>query len=124
MTMVRTYASEATSTSVTRQRPHQASVPEIQDLNSDQEVTMEETARDDTTRDRPIPGEPIRGASTATDEEDEDLVYDRTRFRRNKVRRRYFHYYHGRWIIVEIGAVVEEFDERTPRVRAVLDAKG
>ena len=90
---------------------------------SDQEVTMEEAASDDTTRDRPVLGEPIRGASTATDEEDEDLVYDRTRFWRDKVRRRYFCYYHGCQIIMEGGVVVEEFDERAPRVRAVLDAQ-
>ena len=85
---------------------------------------MEEAMSDDTTRDRPVPGEPIRGASTATDKEDEELVYDRIRFWRDKVRRRYFRYYHRRRIIVERGAVIEEFDEHAPRVRAVLDAQG
>ena len=85
---------------------------------------MEEAASDDTTRDRPVPGEPIRGASMATGEEDEDLVYDRTRFWRDKVRNCYFRYYHGHWIIMERGVVVEEFDELAPRVRAVLDAQG
>ena len=71
---------------------------------------MEEAASDDTTRDRPVPGELIQRASTAIDEEDEELVYDRTHFRRDKVRRRYFCYYYRRKIIVERGAIIEEFD--------------
>ena len=121
-TMVRTRASEAISTSAARQRPRRASIPEVQDLDSDQEVTMEEAASDDTTKNRPVPEEPIRGANTATNKEDEDLVYDGTRFRRDKVKRRYFRYYHGRRIIMERGAVVEEFDEHALRVRVVLDA--
>ena len=83
---------------------------------------MEEAANDDTTRDRLVPDEPIQGASTATDEEDKDLVYDHSRFRRDKVRRRYFHYYHERRIIVEREVVIKEFDKRAPRVRAMLGA--
>ena len=51
-------------------------------------------------------------------------MYDRTCFRRDKVIRRYFCYYHRRRIIVEREVVVEDFDERAPRVRAVLDAQG
>jgi hypothetical protein len=43
---------------------------------------MEDVESEDTARDRPGPGEPIREASTATDEEDAELVYDHTRFRR------------------------------------------
>ena len=58
-TMVRMRASEVASTSATRQRPHRASVSEVQDLDSNRKVTMEEAVSDDTTRDRPIPGEPI-----------------------------------------------------------------
>ena len=85
---------------------------------------MEEATSDDTTKDRPVLGEPIRGASMATDEEDEELVYDRTHFRRDKLRRRYFRYYHGRRIIVERGAIIKEFDKRALRVRVVLDAQG
>ena len=85
---------------------------------------MEDVESDDTTRDRPVPSEPIRGASTATNEEDAELVYNRTSFRRDKVRRHYFHYYDGRRIIVERRAIIEEFEERTPRVRAMLDAQG
>jgi hypothetical protein len=42
---------------------------------------------DDTVGDSPVSGVPIREASTATDEEDADLVYDHTHFRRDKVRR-------------------------------------
>ena len=77
--MVRTRASEAASTSAACQWPHRTSVPEIQDLDFDREATMEEVASGDTTKDKPVSGEPIWGASTAIDEEDEDLVYDRTR---------------------------------------------
>jgi hypothetical protein len=83
---------------------------------------MEDVESDDTVRDRPVPGEPIREASTATDDEDAELVYDHTRFQRDKVKRRYFYYYHGRRIIVERGAMIKEFDERAPRVWVVLDA--
>jgi hypothetical protein len=73
-------------------------------------------------RDRPVPGEPIREANIATNEEDAELVYDHTRFQKDKVRCRYIGYYHGCWIIVERGAMIEEFDECAPRVRALLDA--
>ena len=62
--------------------------------------------------------------STATNEEDKDLVYDRTHFWRDKVRCHYFRYYHEHRVIVERGAVVGEFDQHTPRVWAVLDAQG
>ena len=73
---------------------------------------MEDIENDDFARDRPSPGEPIKEASTATNEEDTEFVYDHTRFRRDKVRRRYFRYYHGRKIIVKKGAIIEDFDER------------
>jgi hypothetical protein len=42
---------------------------------------MEDMESDDIARDRPGPGEPIREASTTTDEEDAELVYDHTHFR-------------------------------------------
>jgi hypothetical protein len=83
-----------------------------------------DTKSDDTVGDRPVPGEPIREGSIATDRDDDDLVYDHTRFRLDKVRRRYTRYYHGHRIIIERGAAIEKFDERGPRVRAVLDAQG
>jgi hypothetical protein len=79
---------------------------------------------DDVARDKLGPGEPIKEASTAMDEEDAELVYDHTRFKRGKISYRYFHYYHRRRIIVEKGAIIEEFDERAPRVWAVLEAPG
>jgi NACalpha-BTF3-like transcription factor len=60
---------------------------------------MEDVESDDTAKDRSVPGELIRKANTAMDEEDVELVYNRTRFQRDKVRRRYFHYYPGRKII-------------------------
>jgi hypothetical protein len=84
---------------------------------------MEDVGSDDIARDKPVPGELIREASTATNEEDSKLVYDHTRFCREKARRQYFHYYHGRRIIIERGVTIEEFDERASRVRAVLDAQ-
>jgi hypothetical protein len=83
---------------------------------------MEDVEGDDDTRDKPIPSEPIREVSTAINE-DSELVYDHTHFRGDKARCRYFCYYHGCKIIIEKGAVIEEFDERTPRVRVVLDAQ-
>jgi hypothetical protein len=82
---------------------------------------MEDVESDNATRDRPVPSEPIREASTAIEEEDAELVYDHTRFRRDKVRCRYFRYYHGHRIIIERGAAIEVFDEHAPRVWVVLD---
>ena len=83
---------------------------------------MEDVESNDAARHRLGPGEPIRETSTAMDEEDVELIYDHTHFQRDKIRRCYFHYYHGRWIIVERGAIIEEFEERALRVWAVLDA--
>jgi hypothetical protein len=83
---------------------------------------MEDVESDDAARDRPVPSELIIEASTATDEEDAELVYDHTYFPRDKVRHRYFCYYHGSRIIIERGATIEEFDEPALRVRVVLDA--
>jgi hypothetical protein len=55
---------------------------------------MEDVESDDDARDRLVPDEPIREAGTATNEEDAKLVYNHTRFWRDKVRRRYLRYYH------------------------------
>jgi hypothetical protein len=49
---------------------------------------MEDVESDDAARDRLLPSEPIREANTATDEEDAELVYNHTHFRRDKARRR------------------------------------
>jgi hypothetical protein len=116
--------SEAASSSATCQRPRRAPLSEAQDPESEPEVVMEDMESDDATKDRPILGELIREASTTMDEEDAELVFNHTRFRRDKVKRRYFRYYHGRRIIIERGATIEEFDECTPREQAVLDAQG
>jgi hypothetical protein len=59
---------------------------------------MEDVGSDDTAKDRPILGASIREASTAMDEEDANLVYDHTRFQRDKVKHRYFRCYHKRSI--------------------------
>jgi hypothetical protein len=53
---------------------------EAQDPKSDSKVVMEDVKSNDIARDRPVPGEPIREASIATDEEDTELVYDHTHF--------------------------------------------
>jgi hypothetical protein len=45
------------------------------------------TESDDTAKGRPAPGESIREGSTATDRDDDDLAYDQTRFRMDKIRR-------------------------------------
>jgi hypothetical protein len=83
-----------------------------------------DTESDDTVGGRPVLGEPIREGNTATDRDDDDLVYDHTHFRRDKVRHQYTHYYHRHRIIIERGTTIEEFDERAPRVRAMLDVQG
>jgi hypothetical protein len=85
---------------------------------------MEDVGSDDIAEGRPVLGTSIREASTATDKEDANLVYDHTRFRRDKVKRRYFCFYHECRIIVERGAAIEEFDGHAPRIQAVLDAQG
>jgi hypothetical protein len=118
--MVRTRANEAASSSAARQAPLQ----EAQDPESEPEVVMEDVESADAAKDRSSPSELIREASSTTDKEDAKLVYDHTRFQKDKVRRRYFHYYHRCRIIVERRAIIEEFDECTPRVQAMLDAQG
>jgi hypothetical protein len=107
--MVRTCASEAASSSAAYQQLFQAPLQEAQDPESEPEVEMEDIGSDNTVSDKPILGVSIREASAATDEEDVDLVYYHTRFRRDKVKRQYFCYYHGRRIIVERGATIDGF---------------
>jgi hypothetical protein len=85
---------------------------------------MEDVESDNAARDMPILGELIKEASTTTDEDKAELVYDHTHFRRDKVRHLYFCYYHEHKIIIEKGATIEEFHERALRVRVVLDAQG
>jgi hypothetical protein len=120
--MVRTRANEAASSSATRQQPRRTPLQEAQDPKSKLKVVMEDVESDDAARDRPVPGEPIREVTTSMDEEDAKLVYDHTLFRRDKVRHRYFCYYHEHMIIIERGATMEEFDKCALRVWAVLDA--
>jgi hypothetical protein len=122
--MVRTRANEAASSSAARHRPRQAPLQEAQDPESEPEVVMEDVESADAAKDRSSPSELIREASSTTDKDDAKLVYDHTRFQKDKVRRRYFHYYHRCRIIVERRAIIEEFDECTPRVQAMLDAQG
>ena len=119
--MVRTRASETTSSLAARQRLRHAPLQEAQDLESKPEVVMEDVESDDVARHKPSPGEAIRKASTTTNEEDAELVYNHTRFWRDKVMHCYIRYYHGQMIIVKKGAIIEEFDECASRVQAVLD---
>ena len=123
-TMVRTRASETTSSLAARQRLRHAPLQEAQDLESEPEVVMEDVESGDAARHKPSPGEPIRKASTIIYEEDAELVYNHTRFQRDKVKHRYIHYYHERRITVEKGVIIKEFDECTSRVQAVLDTQG
>ena len=116
-------ASEAASSSAARQQLSRAPLQKAYDLEFELEVVMEDAENDDAARHRPGSSEPIREASTTTDEEDAELVYDHTHFWKDKVRRRYFCYYHGHRIIVKSGAIIEEFNEHAPRVWVVLDAK-
>lgn len=44
---------------------------------------------------------PIREASSATNKKDKNLIYDRTHFRRDKVRCHYNLYYSERRVIIE-----------------------
>jgi hypothetical protein len=44
------------------------------------------TESDDTAKGRPAPGELIREGNTATDRDDDDLVYNQTRFWRDKIK--------------------------------------
>jgi hypothetical protein len=123
--MERTRASEATSSSAARQRRRPAPLHYAQDPESEPEIAMDvDTESDDTAEGRPVSIEPVREGSTTTDRDDDDLVYDHTCFRWDKVRRQYTRYYHGCRIIIERGAAIKEFDERAPRVRVVLDAQG
>jgi hypothetical protein len=123
--MVRTHASEAASSSAARQRWRQAPLQEAQDPKSESKIAMDvDTESDDTVGGRLVPGKLIREGSTAIDRGDYDLVYVHTCFQRDKVKRRYTRYYHGRGIIIERGATIEEFDERASKVRAMLDVQG
>jgi hypothetical protein len=85
---------------------------------------MTDAESDNIVGDGPVPGELFKEASITTNEEDAELVYDHSHFRRDKVRRQYFRYYHGRKIIIKKGAAIEEFDECAPSVWAMLDAQG
>jgi hypothetical protein len=72
----------------------------------------------------PGPEAPVADGSNATDTYDADLVYDHIRFRKYKAYRWFVDDYKGRRVAVERGLVVKNFDERTPRIRAVLEAQG
>ena len=83
---------------------------------------MEDVGTNDTTGSRSNLGGPIREASSTIDKEDNNLIYDRERFRKNKARYYYDFCYRDRRVIVEWGVVVSNFDACTLRVWAVLDA--
>jgi hypothetical protein len=95
-----------------------------QGSESESKVVMEDVEANDTASTGSDSGRLIRKANNATNMEDEHLVYDWMRFRRDKVWRCYNLYYSGRKVIVEQGATVLVFDDRALRVRAVLSAQG
>jgi hypothetical protein len=70
------------------------------------------------------PKAPMAGGSSATDIDDANLVYDHTCFQKYKAYRRFVDNYRGRRVAVERGLVMIDFDERTPHIRAVLEAQG
>jgi hypothetical protein len=84
--MVCTHPCEAASSSATCQRPRRTPLQKAQDLESEPEVEMEDVESDAAAKDRSVPGEPIREASTTIDEEDTELVYDHNHLWRDKVR--------------------------------------
>jgi hypothetical protein len=64
----------------------------------------------------------IKEASSTTNVKDNNLIYDRERFRKNKAQSRYDFYYQDHKVIVEQAVVVLDFDARIARVQAMLDA--
>lgn len=66
----------------------------------------------------------IREANSATDKDDDKLIYDRDQFRVDKARRQYEFYYHDRKIVVERGINEVDLDACALRVRTVLEAQG
>ena len=66
--MVCTRASEAASSSAACQRPCRAPLQEAQDPESKPKVMIEDVEGDNAAKDRPVPGELIKEASTTTDE--------------------------------------------------------
>ena len=105
-TMALTRASEAASSSA-RPRSRQTHVPlqDAQDPKSNLEIMMEDIGTDDTTGSGSNSRGPIREASSATDKEEDNLIYDREQFRKNKARCHYDFYYRDRKVIVERGVV-------------------
>ena len=83
---------------------------------------MEDVGIDDITGSGPDSRGPIREASITTDAEDDNLIYDQEHFRKNKAWHHYDFYYQDRMVIAEQGVVMSDFDDRAPRVRAILDA--
>jgi hypothetical protein len=85
---------------------------------------MEDVGTNGTACSRSDSGGPIRKASSATDKEDNNLIYNQECFRKNKARRCYDFYYRDCRIIIEQGVVMSDFIACAPRVRAMLDAQG
>jgi hypothetical protein len=131
--MARTKASAAASiSSRTRSRRLQFEPQQFtQDPESGMDSDMEEAAAEGPSPEvrialvgGPGPEAPVADGSNAIDLDDADLVYDHTRFRKYKAYRRFTDDYRGRRVVVERGLIVTDFDERAPRIRAVLEAQG
>ena len=85
---------------------------------------IEDVGADDTADSGSDSEGPVREASTAIDKEDEHLFYNRTHFKKDKIRHHFNLYYSRRRVVIERGGEVADSDERAPRVRTVLDAQG
>jgi hypothetical protein len=72
----------------------------------------------------PSPEAPMIKGSSAIDQDDADLVYDRTCFRKYKAYQWFKDDYKGSRVAVERGLVVMDFNERAPCIQAVLEAQG
>ena len=99
---MQTRAIEATS-SFEHPRPRRTHDPfqDGQGTKSDPEVVMEDVGTDDTTGSGSDSKGPIRKASSATNEEDKNLIYDQKCLKRNKARHHYDFYYRDHKVIVE-----------------------
>jgi hypothetical protein len=60
---------------------------------------------------KPSPETLVIEGSNATDQDDADLVYDRTYFHKYKAYQWFKDYYRGRRVSVERGLMVTDFDE-------------
>ena len=83
---------------------------------------MEDVETNDTAGSRSDSKGPMREASSTIDKEDDNFIYNKACFRKDKAWRHYNFYYQDRRIIVEQSVLVSDFDAHASRVWVVLDA--